>query len=246
MIRLLSILGCFGLLFACEFSQSESKENGIKAVRLEEKIAAFIEEVRPVEKLDTAKHLEKYQLLKQAIGERRGDARKNGQTTKEARDYLFEILSDSIFPYWYGTTWDFNGITQTPRKGDIACGYFVTTTLRDVGIQLQRYKLAQQGAADIAKKLCEPNSIKWFKSVESLANHLESKGENQLYVIGLDYHVGFVLRENGESYFVHSNYIDRMGVIREKLESSAAIGASKAFVVGNLLENEDLLRAWLR
>ena len=39
------------------------------------------------------------------------------------------LLTDKIFPYWYGTDWDFNGTTQKPNEGKIACGYFVTCLL---------------------------------------------------------------------------------------------------------------------
>lgn len=27
---------------------------------------------------------------------------------------LHNLLADTIFPYWYGTTWDFNGYTNVP------------------------------------------------------------------------------------------------------------------------------------
>lgn len=237
------------LFNSCDLSTSSthSRPQEIPSPQTVQKQASkLIEKIRPVEKLDTAQHLQNYVNLKAEIKRDRSIAQTNRHNVDQAKDYLFEILTDSIFPYWYGTTWDFNGITQTPRKGDIACGYFVTTTLRDAGIKLQRYKLAQQGAADIAKKLCAPNSIKWFNDVESLSSHLTNKGNDQIYVIGLDYHVGFVVRENGENFFVHSNYINRSGVIREKLEDSRAIGASNAYVIGNLLENKTLLETWLK
>ena len=54
-----------------------------------------------------------------------------------------KLLSD-IIPYWYGTEWDFNGYTSQPQKGKIACGYFVSTTLRDMGLNLNRYELAKK------------------------------------------------------------------------------------------------------
>ena len=234
---------CFLLFVSCHFFQSEEVLDAPKGIIGQAK--KMMDQLVPTEKLDTAQHIEQYNILKAKIKVEQTKALKNKQTSQQAKDYLFDILTDSIFRYWDGTTWDFNGVTKTPRKGDIACGYFVTTTLQDAGIKLQRYKLAQQAAADIAKKLCAVNSIKWFNDVESLSQHIESKGDRQLYILGLDYHVGFIVRENGENFFVHSNYVEREGVIRENLENSPVIGASKAYLVGNLLENEALLKTWL-
>src|SRR4029453_1954809 len=62
-------------------------------------------------------------------------------TSKQA---LINNIRDSLFVCWYGTAWDFNGITEEPGKGKIACGYFVTTILRDLGIPVKRYKHAQR------------------------------------------------------------------------------------------------------
>jgi len=40
---------------------------------------------------------------------------------------LERYLVEEIFPAWSGTPWDFNGISQTPGEGEIACGYFVSS-----------------------------------------------------------------------------------------------------------------------
>jgi len=110
-------------------------------------------------RLDTLAHIRDYALLQEKISREKKQLAANPTA---AHDYFFEMLNDSIFEYWMQTPWDFNGHTDTPRKGEIACGYFVTTTLRDMGVQLQRYKLAQQAASVIAEKLCEPSSIKRY------------------------------------------------------------------------------------
>lgn len=60
-------------------------------------------------------------------------------------------LVDRIIPHWYGTPWSFGGHTAVPNKGEIACGYFISTTLRDMGIKLNRYRLAQKSPIDEAK-----------------------------------------------------------------------------------------------
>lgn len=63
---------------------------------------------------------------------------------REAGDVFREAVARDIAPFWYGTPWDFNGTTEQPGTGAIACGYFVTTVLRDAGVQLERVRLAQQ------------------------------------------------------------------------------------------------------
>lgn len=193
--------------------------------------------------LDTLAHLRGYELLQEKISR---EKKQFGIQTKQAEDYFFDMLNDSIFGYWMQTPWDFNGHTDTPRKGEIACGYFVTTTLRDMGVHLQRYKLAQQPASVITEKLCESGSMKRYASLEKLNDYLAGRSEREIYVLGLDYHVGFVVREGEDVYFVHSDYIGRTGVKREKLNDSQAIRASQSYVIGSLTANKKLIGKWLK
>lgn len=54
---------------------------------------------------------------------------KKKQAGKNALKAAFvRQITQKVFPYWYGTKWDFNGTTEMPQEGSIACGYFVTTT----------------------------------------------------------------------------------------------------------------------
>lgn len=181
--------------------------------------------------LDTIAHLRGYELLREKIYTKKADFKSD---PIRAKQFFFETLNDSIFDYWMSTGWDFNGHTDTPRKGDIACGYFITTTLRDMGVPLQRYKLAQQTASVIIEKLCEPNSIKRYATLEKLDEYFIKGAAEEIYILGLDYHVGFVVRKDSTSSFVHSDYIGRSGVKREKLHESLAIKASKSYVIGRL------------
>src|SRR5687768_9423034 len=50
---------------------------------------------------------------------------------EEAKKKFLLNIETRLFPFWEGTDWDFNGTTEVPGKGSIACGYFVTTILRD-------------------------------------------------------------------------------------------------------------------
>lgn len=71
------------------------------------------------------------------------DAKEN--VLVKARKLLLTTLSDSLFICWYGTNWDFNGTTLSPRQGNIACGYFVTTNLLQSGFLINRIFFSTAG-----------------------------------------------------------------------------------------------------
>ena len=157
------------------------------------------------------------------------------------------LLTDKIFPYWYGTDWDFNGTTQKPNEGKIACGYFVTTTLRDIGLDINRVKLAQCASEQMIKKLVSEDNIYRFsnKSIEEFETNLKQKG-NGIYVVGLDNHTGFVLFSDEGSFFIHSSGISPYKVVKEKLTESILIVKSKYRIVGKLSSDKELLLNWVK
>ncbi len=193
------------------------------------------------EVFDTVKHLKKYAILKKNMHLAKQDFQNRKALTsdinllkKEVNEYLFQMLTDSIFSYWYGTPWAFGGFTETPRKGEVACGYFITTTLRDLGYLKARIKLAQQPASTIIKATCASSTIRIYSSLEELQTHLANAHDRTVFVIGLDSHTGFVVKENGRLHFIHSNYAGTKKVSKELLSESSAIGASGIFMIGNL------------
>jgi hypothetical protein len=153
-------------------------------------------------------------------------------------------LIDNIFPAWYGTEWDYNGYSNVPQKGIIACGYFVSTTLKHIGFNLNRYKLAQQYSSAIVKSLCDNIQYVRNNDTEKLFNYINSK-PNQLYVVGLDNHVGFISKEEDGVYFIHSSYLEPVAVIKEKAETSEALIGSNLFVLGHLSGNTTVIKSWL-
>ena len=58
---------------------------------------------------------------------------KNLSSDSIISESFYYVMTDSVFPHWMGTKWDFNGVSNVPGKGMIACGYFVSTTLKHVG-----------------------------------------------------------------------------------------------------------------
>ncbi len=102
------------------------------------------------------------------------------EQNQKLSDLLFVTLIDSIFPAWYDTPWDFNGISNVPGEGEIACGYFVSTTLKHAGFNLNRYKLAQQGANEIATAICGKSNLKRYASSQEIVMDLLAQGEGYI------------------------------------------------------------------
>lgn len=162
----------------------------------------------------------------------------------EAKKYLFKVFSKKIFPMWIGTKWDYNGTTETPRMGNIACGYFVTTTIKHAGFNINRYKLAQQPASIIINTLCYKKTIKTFNGVKKALEYLE-KQNNSLYIVGLDSHVGFIEKTNKGIFFVHAGFMKSGGVIKEDAYTSRTLALSKIVMTGNFLDNAYILKSWI-
>lgn len=161
---------------------------------------------------------------------------------QETQSYFTEQLTSHLLPCWYGTPWDFNGHINRPHRGEIACGYFVSTPLRHMGFQLNRYRLAQQASATIVNKLC--HAQKRFTSVEATLEYLRNQPDD-LYIVGLDYHVGFLHTSGGEIRFLHSTYIDPTCAMTEKAEDSWVLRSSGLYVIGHLASNHQLMKDWL-
>jgi len=156
------------------------------------------------------------------------------------------VIVDSIIPYWYGTPWDFNGITQEPGKGAIACGYFISTVMRDAGFNVNRVKLGQAASQTIIRHFAEQKTIKIFydKPLDSTLSYVLSCGKG-LFIVGLDYHVGFLYNDGNSIWFIHSKWIDPKAVVKEAASSSGILYYSRYRIVGKVSSNKRLLRLWL-
>ncbi len=163
----------------------------------------------------------------------------------QAKQYLYKMLTDSSFYYWYGTRYDFNGTTEKPQQGQIACGYFVTTTLSHLSFYLPRRKLAQQAASVIIRTLCDKNSIQVFNTRAKLKKYMNKQPQG-VYILGLDTHVGFMWKAPDGLWFVHSSYSGNKQVSKEKWNESTVISKSKAFYIGALSENKHLIEDWIQ
>ncbi|MFI1745011.1 hypothetical protein [Thalassobellus sediminis] len=162
-----------------------------------------------------------------------------------ASSYLYTKLINDIVPHWYGTTWDFNGYTNIPNQGDIACGYFVSTTLKHLGFNLNRYKMAQQAGLIEAQVLQPKSKLQMFSNVsfKALKKKLNGFYSEGIYFIGLDNHVGYVLIKDKELYFLHSSYYDDKVMI-ELAEKSPCFG-SQFYVFAEITTNRELVKKWI-
>ncbi|PKP22655.1 MAG: hypothetical protein CVU05_03015 [Bacteroidetes bacterium HGW-Bacteroidetes-21] len=160
--------------------------------------------------------------------------------------YLYTQLLQHIIPPWYGTVWDFNGTSDIPNQGSIACGYFVSTTLKHLGFNLNRYKLAQQYSLKIIELLCgKENTKTWSpEQFSKMISYIKNR-EEDVYLIGLSCHVGFLSLENDTVYFIHSSYVDPLCVIKEYAETSPVLEYSNVFVTGPLFSNKALVKKWI-
>lgn len=154
---------------------------------------------------------------------------------------FFQFIHKDVPAYWTGTKWNFNGITRTPKEGKIACGYFITNTLTDFGLDIPRFKLAQVPSSEMIEALCV--NIQKPVNFEGLVNYIERQENETVFIVGLDFHTGYITKaSNDEIYFIHSNYIGREGVVKERIRESAALKASGFYMIGNFSADRDLFR----
>ncbi|MBL0008623.1 MAG: hypothetical protein IPP25_16000 [Saprospiraceae bacterium] len=170
--------------------------------------------------------------------------------TEDSLSHLFtNLLIDHIIPHWLGTPWSFQGHTSIPRSGEIACGYFVSTTLKDVGFNLNRYTFAQQlpinegKTLSLGSPLLEINSNSTTERIAILRDKLKEG----IYFIGFDQsHVGYIQKKNCELFVIHSNYIGAEGVVIERIEDSQVFSYYTQIYIADISRNTALMRKWVK
>ena len=172
--------------------------------------------------------------------------RERNNIIQESQDYIFKILTERIFPAWYGTKWDFNGTSRIPGKGQIACGTFVVYTLQDAGFKIPS-RMARQPAENIIKNLIPSPDIKRFSNsapMERVLRWIREKGEG-LFIVGLDIHVGLIIYKNDKITFCHSSYYNPpLSVVNQDAMERSPLTDSKYRVLGKILDG-GMMKKWI-
>jgi hypothetical protein len=174
---------------------------------------------------------------------RKKDAEVQSIPLRSAEERAFDARLAAIHAKWMGTPWTFTGTSQTPRQGSIACGYFVTTTLEQAGMVLERVRLAQAASETMILAITPKSSIKRYSnaSLEAFLQGVRRQGEGY-YVVGLDNHTGFLKVEgDGRVTFIHSG--PGRGVVSEAPEDAPELANSRYRVTGKIVETLNSERA---
>jgi hypothetical protein len=165
---------------------------------------------------------------------------------REAATALSDTIGRNLAPFWYGTPWDFNGTSQTPGQGCIACGYFVSTLLKHSGMNVERVRLAQQASQNIILTLtAAPYLYKGHgMRLEAFAAKIKALGPG-LSIVGLDNHVGILWHDGSELWFLHSTVAETRDVIKERASESRVLANSKYRIAGQITADPALIEAWL-
>ncbi len=163
----------------------------------------------------------------------------------EVRAALLTAFDEQLFPAWAGTPWDFYGTTEAPREGKIACGYFVSTLMLHAGFKVPRVKMAQQASEYIVRSLAEPEEVLRLRDLErsEVVERVRSKLGEGLFVVGMDYHVGFLRITAKDAQLCHAAFFKPKQMLCESAATSAGF-SSGYHVVGKLFADPQL-RAWL-
>lgn len=177
---------------------------------------------------------------------RQTNIRARQRLLRRARAYL-SLSIPRLARAWIGTSWSFSGTSQRPRHGAIACGYFVSTVLRDAGFRLSRVSLAQQPASHIIRTFVKDRRrittySRWSSIRFAAAVGRMSPG---IYIVGLDRHVGLIFRFTTGASFVHSNYYPPKRVAEQSLLARSPLTDSAFRMLGELLTRE-ALQGWIR
>lgn len=148
---------------------------------------------------------------------------------------------------WLGTPWDFNGTCQTPGSGKIACGYFVSTIMRDAGFHVERTRLGQQASQNIIATFLPRDRMHVRAGIDydTFIRQETSRGPGWC-IVGLDRHVAFlVIEPSGSIRFIHASPGPSKTVVDETKEQADILRSSRYRVTGNITANKQCIHGWL-
>lgn len=189
--------------------------------------------------------LQRWRLHYATLYRSAGSAAEKNAVIADARELLEHSLPE-MMRCWLGTPWDFNGTATEPGGGKIACGYFVTTVLKEADFEIERNTLAQQASQQIIRTFVPQDELRIRVGVPYKTFRFETmRGKPGIYLIGLDKHVGFVVVKDQEFRFIHSSGSQPWCVVDESSELALVLERSNYRVLGNITGNDDVIRRWL-
>ncbi|MEN8694979.1 MAG: hypothetical protein ACN4GG_12240 [Akkermansiaceae bacterium] len=199
---------------------------------------------------------ERYQVLKDELelkrihlSKRYGAARTATEISlvhTEARETLEEELP-KLMRCWLGTPWDFSGTAQIPGEGKIACGYYVSTVMRDAGFKVERIRLAQQASQNIIGTFLPRDQmhVRAGMNYQKFLAEVAQRGPG-VRIVGLDKHVAFLVVTNeGEVRFIHSSGGAAKSVVDQNQEEATTLQRSRYRVTGNITGSDEVVHEWL-
>jgi hypothetical protein len=165
----------------------------------------------------------------------------------EARQYLEESLLTKIFPAWYGTLWSFEGYSDRPGYGTIACGHFVATTLSHLGLNFNRVRMGQLDSPYLIKSFVP--KAKTFKSydwpIEKFLSKASDLGDG-IFIVGMDNHAGLLAIQGGNHLFIHSGSMAYLSAAHaEPPGDRSQLAISRWRMAGKLFSDQMVVK-WIK
>lgn len=160
---------------------------------------------------------------------------------------ILDLMMPELMRCWLGTPYDFNGTAEKPGQGTVACGYFVSTVMRDAGFKVNRYKLAQQPSENIMRTFLSSEACTLKVGVE-YARYVDwvETLKDGVYIVGLDTHVGFIVIQRGEMHFIHSSGGKEYSVVDQSRKNAGTLRRSRWRMLGSLTGSPEAVRIWLQ
>ncbi len=215
------------------------------------KVAGVALSTRKAHKVDPEKYavlISELERWRVDLAKRHAAARSEAERKIVLQDtrVILEMVLPEMMRCWLGTPWDYNGTAAKPGAGRVACGYFVSTVLKDAGFQIDRYRIAQQPSENILRSFLPKKSciLTVGQKYENFAANLE-KSTPGIYLIGLDTHVAFLVVEKGSFRMIHSSGSRPWCVVDEGKGEAHVLEKSNWRMIGNFTDDARLLSRWL-
>ena len=245
-MHLFILIFCIGCNEPSYYKSKPSNPSEIKSPPQQEKTLNK-NLIQDLKQLSTVDELMTYDMVKRKIATQRTQLQSENLQIDSIGKIFENWLVGQIIPFWEGTDWSFEGHTSILKSGTIACGYFVSTTLQDLGLNLSKYKLAQQSPINEARSLALTTEVKEFsgQAKSELILAISQYLTEGIHFIGFDEsHVGYILKRKQDLYLIHSNYLNAVGVEIEQIEQSEVFESYNKFYIVQLSSNGALLNHW--